>query len=366
MSATVDLQTSPVVLYGTGSFSLSVARALETLGNRPVALVDHTAERQHAFSQDFGMVVESPASAMARIANATVVLGIFNGYADVHAIGKSLVEMGASSVVTAVQFYDAMQQHGVLMPERYWLASNASWRVPPLESLEAHQVDQVRCLLRDQRSLSIFDGILDWRETGNWYESPLPDPIESAYSPDDLKMPRDNVRFVDVGAYSGDSIRALLKRGFSFSRVIAFEPDPGSFSRLATYMRDGLIPGEALPLALSDEHQLMAFNAAADSSSHLLDTGELQVPCVPLDDVLINTGVDYIKMDIEGAEMAALKGMTRIIRDQAPTLAVCVYHRPHDLWAVPLWLANLQPRYDFHLRVYCHQGFELVLYAIPS
>lgn len=131
-------------------------------------------------------------------------------------------------------------------------------------------------------------------------------------------------------------------------------------------MRDAAVPGTALPLALADKHRRMLFSAAGDSSSHFVDSGGTEVICVPLDELLIETPIDYIKMDIEGAELAALKGMAHIIKDQAPALAVCVYHRPDDLWSIPLWLSGVQPRYRFHLRVYCHQGFELVLYAVRT
>lgn len=354
------------MLYGTGSFSASVANALLSVGIRPVALVDHTPARLNTFDSGLGLTVEPPESALRRFPDATVILGIFNGYADIHAIGESLVELGASSIMTALQFYDAMRAFGVEMPESYWMASTSTWQVPAPETPQAFEVERARGLLGDDRSISIFDETLRWRRLGRWDTSPVPEPLSFAYTSEDLDLPRDEIHFVDVGAYTGDSIRSMKLRGFSFSRVTALEPDPNNFSRLAKYMREHAIPGEALPLALSDAHRQVTFAAAGDSSSRIVDSGDTHVTAAPLDDLLIDISVDYVKMDIEGAETSALKGMSRIIREQSPVLAVCVYHRPHDLWSVPLWLADLQPKYSFHLRVYCHQGFELVLYAIPA
>jgi FkbM family methyltransferase len=48
--------------------------------------------------------------------------------------------------------------------------------------------------------------------------------------------------------------------------------------------------------------------------------------------------VDLIKLDIEGAELAALQGAIKTLERDRPRLAVALYHRPMDLFDIPRWL----------------------------
>lgn len=64
-------------------------------------------------------------------------------------------------------------------------------------------------------------------------------------------------------------------------------------------------------------------------------------------DGYIEDKVTFIKMDIEGAEFAALKGAERIICNQKPKLAISVYHRREDIWEIPKLLLEYNPDYKF-------------------
>jgi hypothetical protein len=61
-----------------------------------------------------------------------------------------------------------------------------------------------------------------------------------------------------------------------------------------------------------------------------------------------------------------LQGARRLIEKYRPGLAVCLYHYPHHLWTIPLWVADLNLGYRFYCRVHAQSGFETVLYAIAS
>ena len=73
---------------------------------------------------------------------------------------------------------------------------------------------------------------------------------------------------------------------------------------------------------------------------------------------------DFIKMDIEGGEQDALFGMKKIIAARKPALAISLYHRPEDIFSIPLFLNQLNPDYSFYLRNYGEHAMETVLYAI--
>lgn len=73
--------------------------------------------------------------------------------------------------------------------------------------------------------------------------------------------------------------------------------------------------------------------------------------------------VDFIKMDIEGAELPALKGALATMRKFKPDLAIAIYHSWEDLVHIPLWLASQQIGYRFYLRHYTIHSEETILFA---
>jgi len=73
--------------------------------------------------------------------------------------------------------------------------------------------------------------------------------------------------------------------------------------------------------------------------------------------------IDFIKMDIEGSELEALKGAVNTIRKFKPKLAVSVYHNVRDFWEIAQWIDSLELGYKFHLRHFTIHAEETVLFA---
>ena len=69
-------------------------------------------------------------------------------------------------------------------------------------------------------------------------------------------------------------------------------------------------------------------------------------------------------MDIEGAELEALKGAQNTIRNYHPKLAISAYHKFEDLFTLPQYIYSLDNSYKFYLRRHSHLAHELVLYAL--
>ena len=82
-----------------------------------------------------------------------------------------------------------------------------------------------------------------------------------------------------------------------------------------------------------------------------------------IDNVLHGERVTFIKMDIEGSELEALRGAEESIRKYKPRLAICIYHKPEDIWTLPLELLKFNPEYQFLIRPYWSTDCETVLYA---
>lgn len=92
------------------------------------------------------------------------------------------------------------------------------------------------------------------------------------------------------------------------------------------------------------------FQVQTDSIDNLVDTNRLG-------------RVDFIKMDIEGAEMDALIGAERTIRSHRPRLAISVYHSLGDFASIPNWIAGLDLGYRLYLDHFTIHEEETVLFA---
>jgi hypothetical protein len=97
----------------------------------------------------------------------------------------------------------------------------------------------------------------------------------------------------------------------------------------------------------------------------LSQTGEVEVPAIVLDDLLGDVAPTYVKMDIEGAEPAALAGTAATVARDRPVLALCAYHVQDHLWRLALALDALVDDYAYFLRRYENDCWEVVLYAVP-
>ncbi len=118
-----------------------------------------------------------------------------------------------------------------------------------------------------------------------------------------------------------------------------------------------------------DKTCVLKFNASdrANGSFIMNSAGfieEKEVEVVAVDDI-INDSVSYIKIDIKGAAIRALKGMNRIIKENNPKMAVCIYHHQYDLSEIWKYLFELHPTYDFYVRHHNKKDAnETVLYVV--
>lgn len=93
------------------------------------------------------------------------------------------------------------------------------------------------------------------------------------------------------------------------------------------------------------------------------------VETATIDDTMEKLGlprVDFIKMDVEGAELEALRGAESSIRQYRPKLAISLYHKPEDIETIPRYLAGLNLGYRFYLDHHTIYNNETVLFAVPS
>jgi hypothetical protein len=76
-----------------------------------------------------------------------------------------------------------------------------------------------------------------------------------------------------------------------------------------------------------------------------------------------NTRIDFIKMDIEGAELPALKGAVKTIRKFKPKLAIAIYHSWDDFTGLPAFINSLDLGYRLFIGHYTIHAEETILFA---
>lgn len=170
--------------------------------------------------------------------------------------------------------------------------------------------------------------------------------------------------FVDGGAYDGDSVQRFVDWANDFSHIYAFEPDEVNGRKCINRLEDKR-KITLIPAGLGLHREKVAFSADNNGfGSHIDAGGDKTIDIVALDEVLSEVPVTFIKLDIEGAELDTLKGGKELICKYHPKLAVCVYHKPEDIIAIPQYILSLQDDYHFYLRHYGLGNEETVLYCI--
>jgi len=186
---------------------------------------------------------------------------------------------------------------------------------------------------------------------------------EKQYFPDFLSL-SENETFVDCGAYDGDTIRLFLSKvNGKCNKIFAFEPDPSNAKKCGKVLAD-CGGGALIEKGAWSEKTTLNFINASNMCSKINETGNIKIETDSIDNVCGAEKVSFIKMDIEGAELEALKGAAKQIMENKPKLAICAYHKQEDLTTIPQYLLSLNPNYKLYLRHYGPLYSELVLYAI--
>lgn len=180
---------------------------------------------------------------------------------------------------------------------------------------------------------------------------------------------------LDCGACWGDTALYFATEARETGQVFSFEFVPENLEVL----RENLARNPALaeritivdrPLsAVSGER--LHFIESGTSSRRTPDStrASLQLSTTSIDEFVDEQGlqrVDFLKMDIEGSELAALQGAHDTLRKFRPKLAISLYHRERDFEEIPAYLRSLKLDYRYYLDHFTIHEWETVLFARPT
>jgi FkbM family methyltransferase len=161
---------------------------------------------------------------------------------------------------------------------------------------------------------------------------------------------------LDCGANIGVFVRKALSRGASL--VVAIEPSPRTLQALRRNFESEIREKRVIvyPKGVWDRDAELSLsldveNEGTDSVvSGRPGSTTVLVPLTTIDKLVAELGlprVDFIKMDIEGAEKQALRGGQDTIRRFLPRMSISTEHLPDDVTAIPAAIRAIEPRYAF-------------------
>lgn len=239
--------------------------------------------------------------------------------------------------------------------------------LPKYRSNMVH-IEKLKCLgefFKDEKSKQYFNVMMKTIEKGK----ALPDICkictdESQYFLDCFAGSLDNMTFLDAGAYTGDTLHELIEMGIRPRIVYCFEANKANFEVL---QRNASKYGNAIAenYALWDKKEMLKmkwsnYNARISEEG----TGEY-IEATMIDDYFKDIHVDFVKMDIEGAERHALAGGWNVLRRDRPIMAISIYHGIEDIVDIPYMLIEHMEDYDFIIRHHSYSYSETVMYGVP-
>lgn len=187
------------------------------------------------------------------------------------------------------------------------------------------------------------------------------------YFDDAIMKAADNEIFVDGGCYDGSTSRLFAEWcGGNYRKIYAFEPDTENYERCKS-LGNQLKDLELINKGLWSKEAVLRFAGEGSQGSRLVGegaAGTVEVPVASIDETAAGDKVTFIKLDVEGAELEALRGAQEMIRQYHPKLAVSIYHKKEDIWEIPAYILSLSEDYRFYIRHYQFSENETILYAV--
>jgi len=351
------LKGMDIIIYGAGDglitfsmfvlskYSLNVDLILDKKFSVPTLLNGIDARSPVGFIPDRQMLDESVV---------VITVGKRKYYNE---INSDLRDLGFKNVVHVFDIYEYHLSHA---PKEFGDVQGAFFKQ------HRDKIKNAYSLLCDDYSREVFVDVL------RTYVTRVPHKVRceklyDQYFPDDIVLKKGGSRVINCGSYDGDTVRQLNRRYGKIDSLCCFEPDLNNYKKLTEYLlnNSGLIADSlmAFPCGVWSDDVQLKFSAGQRINSSISEDGDVMIQCVSLDHVMPEFNPTYINMDIEGAELEALCGARKMIKEGRPDLAVCVYHKPEDLWEIPLYVRSIVPEYSIFIRNYTGYPAETVMYA---
>lgn len=242
-----------------------------------------------------------------------------------------------------------------------------------VDAIQNHfkEIEYTLDLLDDEGSKIYFKNLIELKVTRNPLLLKENENIIGQYcykNNKDLICVRKGDTIIDCGAFIGDTAQLFYEKTKGDCKIFCFEPLEGNFKRLKEWiLKNGYDQKIMCIQALVAEKEGRTIITSQQESSvqaSTLQEGDFrnEVMIKTLDNN-INEKVEFIKMDIEGAELKALIGARNLITKCGPQMVISAYHRTSHLWEIPKLIKDIQPNYKIYLGHQPNAAFEPEYYV---
>jgi len=356
------------ILYGAGAYAEIFCKELELNNIKIEYIIDEYSNKEYLCNKKILRLSD------ATLSSANIYISVSSPIFEKDII-NNLINKNTKKIITFIEvitFYPRIISK--------CLSINNMWFNKLSHLIPDDKISILKTLLQDNHSKQLLEDFILFRKTldPKYYPKPI---AEIQYFPNDIKLFKNinNIRFIDGGAFIGDSLdiilKCLSKQDKKIDYIISFEPDQKNIMLLNQEIEkqkqiysdvDFLV----YPCGLWSENDILSFSNDGTSTSSIISNSSkdnlFNISVVSLDSTIKSATPNYIKLDIEGAEKEAIIGMQNIIKSSSPLLAISLYHKSEDLWELPLLINNINPNYNMYIRLYEQMGLELVLYCVPK
>ena len=226
------------------------------------------------------------------------------------------------------------------------------------------QYEKMYKMLFDVKSKQIFEKVLNFKITFDYnFMEGFTNNHSTQYFDAELIPDIKEISFFDGGGYVGDTCTEVIKNYPDFKKIYLVEPMHENI-RIAKRELGHFKNIEFLACGISNKKATLHFNEEKSFSTiYAKGTQSIEVDTI---DNIVKEKVDFIKLDIEGAEQDAIDGAQETIRKYKPILAICIYHKAQDWYKIPQKVLAIESEYKVYIRHYMEGIFETVMYFIPK
>lgn len=171
--------------------------------------------------------------------------------------------------------------------------------------------------------------------------------------------------FIDGGSYNGKNAKEMIEKNPTIEKVICYEQFQSCIPLIYENINKWNIENKVEVHNSALYSKLGTLMLAENGTASAISSEGIEINCEKIDD-LTDRNISFIKMDVEGMELEALKGAENIIKRDAPFLAICIYHKPKDIVEIPTYIMSLGVDYSYYIRHHERNQTELVFYAVPQ
>lgn len=337
----------PLVIWGIGSLSYSVKKYMDIL---QVTVSCYWVDGDCEVKEKDGVPVLPLVEIQSRFGKFNVVFGHSR-----YELKKGLMER-CENIQNIFCIPNVCYNRYERMPKTFF-ENNAKKYYENFELLEDEKSKDcmtayLRCKMSENVDyiIDVFDGTI------NYFKNPV------------FALREDEV-YVDVGAYTGDSLELFLKETDShYKKIYAYEPEEKNFLLLKKYVEaQGLknVVCEQTGTWNRKEKLLFALDEESSGISQTaLQNRSVEIEVNALDSLLGEEEVTLIKINFLSGVKETIEGMRRIMRQHKPKMVITVGFDESALLSIPVLIKDINPDYKLYLRFAAAMPARLLLFAV--